>query len=146
MEQQLKERNQTLHLENTKTFRRADLILILVLLVLAAAVFLPKYFKQADGNVTAVITVDGAVVETVDLSKVKEPYTITLGSTPAAVVSVEPGKIRYASADCKDKLCVRTGTLEKPGDTAACLPGKSMIRLEANGSISSEEGPDIISY
>lgn len=133
-------------MEKTKFFRWADLILIVVVIAAALAIFLPKHFQKADGNVTAVITRDGEVIQKIDLSKVKKPYTISLDSHPGAWVTVTPGSIYYSKAECKDKICVRTGKLTKPGDTAACLPSKTLIRLESNGRKVSSTGPDMISY
>lgn len=133
-------------MEKTKFFRWADLILILVIAAIALAIFLPKHFQKADGNVTAIITRNGTVIQRIDLSKVKKPYTISLESHPRTWVTVTPGSIYYSKAECKDKICVRTGKLTKPGDTAACLPSKTLIRLVSNGKTTSSNGPDIISY
>ncbi len=133
-------------MEKTKFFRWADLILILVVAAIALAIFLPKHFQKADGNVTAIITRNGTVIQKIDLSKVKKPYTISLESHPRTWVTVTPGSIYYSKAECKDKICVRTGKLTKPGDTAACLPSKTLIRLVSNGKNVSSSGPDIISY
>lgn len=133
-------------MEKTKFFRWADLILILVIAAIALAIFLPKHFQKADGNVTAIITRNGTVIQRIDLSKVKKPYTISLESHPRTWVTVTPGSIYYSKAECKDKICVRTGKLTRPGDTAACLPSKTLIRLVSNGKNTSTYGPDIISY
>ena len=134
-------------MEKKKFFRLADLILILVLAAIALAVFLPRELKKPDGNVTAVITQDGEVVRKIDLSSVKNPYTIALDCSPKARVTVEPGCIFYSIANCKVQICVNTGKLDKPGDSAACLPSRTTIRLESNGGGAVHgNGPDIISY
>lgn len=126
--------------------RSADLILIAALLVLGLSIFLPRTLSKADGNVTAVIVQNGKTIQTIDLRTVEEPYTISLDCHPAVVLAVEPGSIRYQSAACKDKICVRTGTLSKPGDTAACLPSRTLVRLESRGAAQNGDGPDTISY
>lgn len=47
-----------------------------------------------------------------------------------AVVLVENGRIRFEESNCPDKTCVKTGWLDKPGDSAVCLPGRFMIKIE----------------
>lgn len=36
---------------------------------------------------------------------------------------------RMAYADCRDQVCVRTGTLTRAGQTAVCLPNRVVVRL-----------------
>ena len=44
----------------------------------------------------------------------------------------ENGRIRVLEADCPDKVCVVTGWLSRPGQTAACVPGRLMVRIIAD--------------
>ena len=41
------------------------------------------------------------------------------------------GGISFESSDCPEQICVRSGRLSRPGDTAACLPNQLLIRLTA---------------
>lgn len=125
-------------------FRRADLILIVVLLLIAAALLLPRYIHSSDKDIMADIIQDGKVIQTVDLTTVDHTYTISLDCSPAAVITVEPGCIYYSKADCHDKICVRTGKLTKAGDTAACIPSKTLIRLRSGSR--DDNGTDVLTY
>ena len=71
------------------------------------------------------------------------PYTLTLGKQPQAVIQVERGRIRYLSAECPDGLCVKSGWLSQPGDTAACLPARTVIAIEG---IRPAGGVDVQTY
>lgn len=125
--------------------RKADLLLIAVLVLAAAAAFLvPQLLHRGDGTLTAELIENGKVVKVIDLNAVEEPYTIPLqsGSHPAAVIAVEPGCIYYLHADCPDQVCVRTGKLTRPGQTAACVPGGTAIRLSG----SADDAPDVVAY
>ena len=77
----------------------------------------------------AVITVNGETVETVDLDSVKEKIIIKPATSPEVVIVAENGAIRFDSAECEDKLCVACGNLSKHGDTAVCLPSKTVITI-----------------
>lgn len=110
-----------------KLFRKGDIAVIAAIIV-AALVF--AYMSISGGeNLQAVITVDGKVVETVDLSSVKERIVITPDTQPKVVIVAENEEIRFESAECEDKLCVNTGSLKKGGDTAVCLPAKTVITV-----------------
>lgn len=110
-----------------KLFRKGD-IAVIAAIVLAALIF--AYMSISGGeNLQAVITVDGEVFETVNLSSVKEKIVITPDTQPKAVIVAENGEIRFESAECEDRLCVNTGSLKKGGDTAVCLPAKTVITV-----------------
>ncbi len=121
-------------------FKKADFLLIAVLCLVCAALFLPRFFGA--GKLEAVIYCEGAPFRRVDLSTVKEAYTIWLDAQ-GVVLKVEPGAIGYESSNCPDKLCVRTGRLTRPGDTAACLPSKTVVVLEGGFF---RKGPDVMTY
>lgn len=110
-----------------KLFRKGD-IAVIVLIVAAALAFAFFSFSKSE-NPQAVITVDGEVIETVDLSSVKERIVITPDTEPKVVIVAENGEIRFESAECEDRLCVNSGSLKKGGDTAVCLPAKTVITV-----------------
>lgn len=112
---------------NLKFIKKGDIIIIAVIL-LAAAVF-TFWSNSKTESVQAVITVDGETVKTVDLSNLKEKITFIPATDPRVVITAENGEIRFESADCEDKLCVACGNLSKHGDTAVCLPSKTVITV-----------------
>lgn len=112
---------------NLKFIKKGDIIIIAVILI-AAAVF-TFWSNSKTESVQAVITVDGETVKTVDLSNIKEKITFIPATDPRVVITAENGEIRFESADCEDKLCVACGNLSKHGDTAVCLPSKTVITV-----------------
>lgn len=112
---------------NIKFLRKGDIAVIAVIIL--AAVFFMLWSSSKSEAVQAVITVDGEVIENVDLSNIKEKVTIIPATTPRVVITAENGKIRFESAECEDRLCVACGELSKHGDTAVCLPSKTVITV-----------------
>lgn len=110
-----------------KLFRKGDIAVIAVIAA-AALVFSFGSFSKNE-NPQAVITVDGEVIETIDLSSVKEKIVIAPDTEPKVVIVAENGEIRFESAECEDRLCVNSGSLKKGGDTAVCLPAKTVITV-----------------
>lgn len=111
----------------TKLFRKGDMAVIAV--VLAAVLIFWLWSNANSENPQAVITVDGKTVETVDLLSVKERREINLETFPEVTVIAENGEIWFEKADCEDKLCIASGKLKNGGDTAACLPAKTVITV-----------------
>lgn len=104
--------------------RPADLIAVAAILLLAGVLWLITGNRQGE---TAQIVCDKEVLYTIRLSDVKEPYEIRLEN--GITVAVEPGAIFFAASDCANRLCVRTGKLTRAGQSAACLPHKTLIRV-----------------
>jgi len=121
-------------LKEHKLFKKWDILILAAAVLLSAALLLPRFLSGA-GNAVAVVNMSGEDIYKIDLTGVIEPYELELGSNPAAVIRVEPGKIRFVNAGCPDKLCVNSGWLSRPGDTAACLPAATIITVHGGGDI-----------
>lgn len=115
--------------------RPADLIVVAALLAVAAALW--AVLAHLTGT-TAEIVCGGEVVTTVDLAAVKEAYDVTLDN--GVVIRVEPGAICFTSSDCANQLCMRAGRLTRAGQSAACLPNKTLIRITGKD----RRGPDAL--
>ena len=98
-----------------------------VLVLLCAALFLLPVL-QRNRPLTAVITVGGETVETIDLSAVEAPYTVQYAG---CTIRVEKGAIGFTHAACPDRLCVKTGMLRHAGSAAACVPNRVVVSLRA---------------
>ena len=112
---------------NTKLIKKGDLAVIAVI-VAAALIFAFFNYRNAE-NPVAVITVDGVTVETVDLASVKEKVIIKPQTAFNVEIAAENGEIWFEHSDCEDRLCVATGKLKNGGDTAGCLPAKTVITI-----------------
>ena len=125
-----------------KLFKKADMLLILFFCVICAVLYLPGFIGR--GNLDAVIYQNGEVVYRIDLSAVDSNYTIEIDSNPPSVIQVKTGAIGYVKAGCPDKLCVSAGMLTRRGQTAVCLPAKTVIAL--TGGVKDKNDPDVITY
>lgn len=115
-------------------WKKADILLIVGVVVLIAAFV--GYFRLqqgSDGRKVAVIKQENRVIRTIDLDTVTKAERIQIGGAYPEVILVEKGRIRFEEADCPDKVCVRTGWLTRRGQTAACLPNRTLIKIEGVG-------------
>ena len=110
-----------------KLFRKGDIAVILIILVVAAAFWI--YQSRQTDKLEAVISVNGETVEIINLSAVDGKRTIELDTDPKVIIAVENGAVYFEKADCDDKLCINCGKLSKKGDTAVCLPAKTVVTV-----------------
>lgn len=120
--------------------RWGDFAVAGVLLLAALTVWL-LCFSQDGAARTAVLLRDGAEVRRVSLSGLGEgTFPVEGENGVTATVAYGPGKIRFERADCPDQVCVATGWLTRPGQSAVCLPGRLVLRVEGEGDVDAVSG------
>ena len=83
------------------------------------------------GGTRAVISVDGQVFKTVDLSAVAVPYEMTVETELGRnTLLVSQGSIQVLEADCPGQDCVRQGAITDGAIPIVCLPHKLVIQIE----------------
>ena len=108
-------------------FRKRDLLIFLLAAVLAGAGFLQWLPKS--GAPVAVIEQDGKEVRRVEISSIIQPETLLLEGEISVTVLLEPGQVSIVHSDCPDQICVNTGVLTRPGQSAVCLPARVAVRI-----------------
>ena len=121
-------------------FRKRDLLIFLLAAVLAGAGFLQWLPKS--GAPVAVIEQDGKEIRRVELSSIPQPETLVLDGEISVTILLEPGQVSIIHSDCPDQICVNTGTLTRPGQSAVCLPARVFVRIvgENNSGIDGMTG------
>ncbi len=112
--------------------KKGDFYIILIVVCFSLSlIIIPKIFTIADTNIhkIAVIKQNDKIIKEIDLDKIEEPERFVISGDYTAVILIEKGRIRFEESTCPDKICVKTGWLEKPGDTAVCLPGRLIISI-----------------
>ena len=104
---------------------------LIVAAVLAVSLLAAAVVRLASpGGSVAEITVDGQVVERIDLDRVTEGYTFTVEDEWGSnTIQVEPGRIRVLEADCPDQVCVRQGWISDEVTPIVCLPHRLVIQV-----------------
>ena len=109
-----------------KLITKNDIVLIALAGIIVVLFFVFKSFSQTD--LVAEVYYDGKIIDTVNLSE-KEEKKICTGENSSVVIVSRDGKIYFESSPCPDKVCVKSGELEKNGDFASCLPEKVVIKV-----------------
>ncbi|WP_373898111.1 NusG domain II-containing protein [Haloimpatiens sp. FM7315] len=126
-----------------KKWDKILLISISLFIVVSFGLIYGYRIINKDKKVIAVIKKEGNVIKRIDLNKVEktEKIKIEYGNDAFNIIEVSKGKIRFQEANCPDEVCVKSGWLKNPGDSAACLPHKMIITLEGE-----DKSVDQVSY
>ena len=102
---------------------RGDLLLTGGLLLLCGLAALTPVFLAPQPR-QVVVKVDGT--ETARLPFDRDTvYDIGTGN----VIEIKNGGVRMLSADCPDRICVRTGRITRAGQTIVCLPHRVTVTV-----------------
>lgn len=106
----------------------------LILILAGSAAFL--LLRPKSGGHVARISLDGQVVEEIDLSRVEAPYTLTIDGPGgfSNTITVEKGRICVSKAGCPDQICVHQGYISDGTTPIVCLPNKLIIEIIRGGS------------
>lgn len=105
------------------------LVVVAVTLLAVASLLFGLGTKTAQTALEAQIYQNGRLIQVVKLDKVTAPTEIRLDGAAANTLLAEHGRICYEHSDCPDKTCVHTGWLSRPGQIAACLPNRTLVKI-----------------
>jgi hypothetical protein len=106
-------------------FKKRDVILIAVLVVVAAALLGGQYLLRLKdrGEIENVhITVNNRDYGSYSLS---HDQVIEINNTN--ICEIKDGKIQMTEASCPDQLCIYQGAIDDNGGTIICLPNAVII-------------------
>lgn len=122
------------HMQKSGSRMKMIIAIILVVLVLAGLLiaWLVISHHKGDSSIARIYR-DQQVVHEVDLDTVTDSYTYRVESEGGHynVFLIEKGKISCIEADCPDKICVKTGTIDSDMVPITCLPHKVIAKIEA---------------
>lgn len=108
--------------------KRSDILVIFLTLLLTFSTFL-IFRASSDKSAIAVVTVDGKTEKEIDLT-LQEDCIITLKTDPVVTLEIKDHKIIFINSKCPDGTCEKMGFLSKVGDTAACIPAKTIVTIK----------------
>lgn len=119
-----------------------DGLVALAVVLLAAACVAVTWLGSTDTDLQAVISVDGAEVERVDLTKLDEPVEKVVQANGYTLhLAMDASGVTMSESDCPTQDCVHTGSVSRSGQSIVCLPARVIIQLE--GAVEGD-GPDVV--
>jgi hypothetical protein len=119
----------------------ADALVALIVLLLAGALALSTWGGGKSGNLTATISVNGQVTETVDLSRLSGPEVQEFSANGYTLhVRLSPDGAEVVDSTCPNQICVHTGHISRAGQSIVCLPARISVTLSGE----TEDGVDAV--
>lgn len=110
---------------NRLRFQKGDILAIVFVVVLAAAVFLFFLPGQASAGALQVYQ-EGKLVRTISLAKDQQ---FTISGAYTNTVTIRDGAVAITYSDCPGEDCVGCGWMDTPGRSIVCLPNALELRL-----------------
>lgn len=112
---------------NKKTAKR-ELILVAGILIVAGVFFLGNRLLNQKPAQVVEVTVNGEVVETLDLQKDADIIINGAnGGTNRLVIS--QGQVSIQEATCPDRVCIHQGKISQSGQLIVCLPNQMIAKI-----------------
>lgn len=119
---------------------RNDIILIITIFAVLAAVFLILQVFAKGGN-SVIVTIDGDFFGEYSLSE-DISVDIVTGKDADGLnrLVIKDGKAFVESANCPDGICAAHKPISLSGESIVCLPHRVVISINADG----ENDPDVV--
>ena len=101
--------------------------IVLICIILIISIFMLFFQKRANGKI-AKISVNGTVIETLDLNK-DCVYTLD-NNYGMNQIQVLNGTVSVLDADCRNHVCVKTHGISKQGEVISCMPHMLVISIQ----------------
>lgn len=116
--------------DNKKSRLRRDLLLVAVILAVAGAGFLYNRSRQKEPAAYVEVSIDGKIVETLDLSKDTE-MTVHGYNNGTNHLIIRGGEVWIDDASCPDKVCIHQGRISRNSDMIVCLPNLMIAQIRS---------------
>lgn len=118
---------------------RAMLAIFALLLAAALAAYAYRRAAPVPGGLVATVSINGHVVDTLSLDGTGQPVRRVYASVGGFnTVYADGNGAAVVEADCPDRLCVKSGPINRPGSSVICLPHRFILRVEG----AAEDGLD----
>jgi len=115
-----------MQLVNLKLFKKSDIVFWLFLMLIIYF-FLFSFKPEAAQNTTALIQVDNQIKYELNLDK--NNIILLDEFDPPVKIVVQNNSVSIIENNCPQKICIRMGTIAKPGETIVCIPKKILIYI-----------------
>ena len=106
--------------------KKRDFYLILGILLIAAIGYLIIQLIFRSPPTQVEISINGKVIEQLDLNKDQEFNIEGYGSNHLVI---QDGQAYMTEASCPDQICVHQGKIEEPGQMIVCLPNLVIVKV-----------------
>lgn len=108
--------------------KKRDIILVAGILTGACIFFIGNRILFSKPAISVEVSIDGTVVETLDLNKDTE-ITINGYNNGTNHLVIKDGEVSVDDASCPDAVCIHQGKIHKSGEMIVCLPNLMIAQI-----------------
>ena len=120
------------------SLRVLDVVLFFFFLSLVVVSVFVSAADDGEALSAEIETVDGRYI----LPLSREAKLSVDGPVGKTLIRVRDGSVYVHDSDCKDKICIAMGEIDRPGGWVACLPNRVLVRVIAEQGSESSESVD----
>lgn len=113
-------------------FKKGDMLLLLIILIAGISYLGLNFLYKDTGEKTAVISVDGQEYEKIDMNRLNDEKLVHIdlaeGRYIDIVINTEGAYV--SDVICPDKICLKTGVIDRVGESIVCLPNRVQVFIE----------------
>lgn len=109
-------------------------IIVLVLITIGSSAVAIYNSQKSYKNKYVQIDVKGKLYKKLPLDNSQNQQIKISTDLGENIVEINNGKVRITEADCRDKICIKDGTISKPGSMLVCLPHKVVIQIKGENT------------
>lgn len=109
-------------------------IIVLVIITIGSSGFAIYNSQKNYNNKYIEIEVKGKLYKKLPLDNSKKEQIKVQTDLGENVIEIDNGKVRIIDADCKDKICIKDGAINKPGSVLVCLPHKLVVQIKGENT------------
>jgi hypothetical protein len=115
-------------------FKKGDIIIAVILIAALGFWIYNSYVSNNTEVNNLVIEVNGEPYKKIPVSELKKEQVIHIDFEDKKYIDIEANETGAWVKDviCPDKLCQKTGVINKVGQNIVCLPNKVVIYFEGN--------------
>lgn len=114
--------------------KKGDILLLLIVLLAGVSYFGLKFIYKDTAQKDIVISINGKEYDRLDMNSLKSEELIRIDFETGRYIDIKADShgVHVSDVICPDKLCQKTGVIDKVGQSIVCLPNKVQIFIEGN--------------
>lgn len=117
--------------------KKRDLILIAIIAIVIGQLIIMNKFINSEKPDKVEIYYDNKLYQECSINDTKR-INIKSGDV-YNIISIHDKGVEMIHANCPDKVCVKTGFINKPGQSIVCIPHKINIKIVSQDSSKKDE-------
>lgn len=118
-------------------FKKGDIIIVVILIVAAISWYGVNMLNESKDERQIVIEVNGQEYQSIPMDKGMKPQDIHIELENGKYIDfrIDENGAYVTDVICPDKVCQKTGVVDKVGQNIVCLPNKVIAYVEGKAEV-----------